>query len=60
MGIESIEVSDEHGYRTVYSYHRLIVAALTVTDIESAVARDFNGDEVLLDDAIFAAKAVML
>jgi hypothetical protein len=58
--IEVLEVSDEYGDRLVYSYHRLIVPALTITDIESAIARDFEGDEILLADAIAAAKAVML
>lgn len=60
ISIESSVLDDEHGTRTVYSYFRLVVPALTIPDIESAISRDFDGDAALLAEAIAIAKAAMI
>ena len=60
VNIEELQIQKEEETYTAYSYDRVIVSALTVPDIESAVNRDFDGDADILAQAVESAKSAMI
>lgn len=50
--VEQLDIDDTDGSRIVWEYDRLLIPALTPLDVAATVARDFDGDELVLADAI--------
>ena len=60
VNIEELLVEKDDQTYIAYSYNRVVVSALTVPDIESAVAREFNADADVLAQALQSAKSAII